>query len=140
MSRDGSTQKRRAHRGVDMMAALRAGRPDPTSPPSSPLLFTRAFSGELLGPMFVEVARMDLTAHLPMMWHFWEAVPFRVGPHQGTALRGQRDRHARNYAHPRTLRQVARPVGSASHERPAGARRPQRACDRVISGKWRSSL
>jgi Truncated hemoglobins len=48
--------------------------------------YGRASADELLGPVFVDVARMDLTAHLPVMCDFWETVLFRAGRYRGNAL------------------------------------------------------
>ncbi|MCZ4497387.1 MAG: hypothetical protein JWM25_1972 [Thermoleophilia bacterium] len=36
--------------------------------------YGRAFQDELLGPVFVDVAQLDLAAHLPTMCDFWETV------------------------------------------------------------------
>ena len=40
--------------------------------------YARAFADPLLGPIFVDVARMDLAAHLPVMCDFWQTVLFAV--------------------------------------------------------------
>ena len=49
--------------------------------------YQRAFADELLGPVFTDIARMDLPAHLPVMCDFWETVLFRAGRYQRNALR-----------------------------------------------------
>jgi len=49
--------------------------------------YRRAFADPLLGPVFVDVARMDLDAHLPTMCDFWETVLLRTGSYRGNALR-----------------------------------------------------
>jgi hemoglobin len=41
--------------------------------------YRRAFDDELLGPIFVDVARMDLAHHLPIICDFWETVLFQAG-------------------------------------------------------------
>ncbi len=48
--------------------------------------YRRAFADELLGPVFLDVARMDLEAHLPVMCDFWETVLFRAGLYRRNAL------------------------------------------------------
>ncbi len=36
--------------------------------------YQRAFVDDILGPIVVDVAQMDLPAHLPVMCDFWETV------------------------------------------------------------------
>lgn len=48
--------------------------------------YGRAFADDLLGPIFVDVARLDLDAHLPAMCDFWETVLFRTGAYRRNAL------------------------------------------------------
>ncbi|MEV4417808.1 group III truncated hemoglobin [Catellatospora sp. NPDC049609] len=48
--------------------------------------YTRVYADELLGPIFVDVARLDLTAHLPIMCDFWESVLLRAGTYRRNAL------------------------------------------------------
>ena len=57
--------------------------------------YGRAFRDALLGPVFVETARMDLDAHLPVMCDFWETVLFRAGTYRRNALRPHQRLHAR---------------------------------------------
>lgn len=57
--------------------------------------YSRAFVDELLGPVFVDVAQMDLPAHLPIMCDFWESVLFRAGLYTGNALRPHVDLNAK---------------------------------------------
>ncbi|MEU4712492.1 group III truncated hemoglobin [Micromonospora purpureochromogenes] len=57
--------------------------------------YRRAFADDLLGPVFIDVARMDLTAHLPIMCDFWETVLFRTGAYHGSAFRLHVDLHRR---------------------------------------------
>lgn len=49
--------------------------------------YRRAFADELLGPIFTDIAKMDLEAHLPTMCDFWETVLFRAGSYRGNAFR-----------------------------------------------------
>lgn len=55
--------------------------------------YSRAFADEALGPIFIDVARMDLAAHLPVMCDFWETVLFRTGSYRRNALTVHRDLH-----------------------------------------------
>lgn len=57
--------------------------------------YGRAFRDDLLGPVFVDIARMDLDTHLPVMCDFWETVLFRAGTYHGNALRPHQRLHAR---------------------------------------------
>lgn len=57
--------------------------------------YGRAFRDELLGPVFVDIARMDLDAHLPVMCDFWETVLFRAGMYRRNALAPHQRLHAR---------------------------------------------
>lgn len=56
--------------------------------------YRSAFADELLGPIFVDVARMDLEAHLPVMCDFWETVLFRAGLYRRNALAVHTHLHA----------------------------------------------
>ncbi|MHA6783232.1 group III truncated hemoglobin [Pseudonocardia saturnea] len=49
--------------------------------------YRRAFADEHLGPIFVDVARVDLSVHLPVMGDFWETVLLRAGRYHRNALR-----------------------------------------------------
>lgn len=62
--------------------------------------YARAFRDELLGPVFVDVARMDLVAHLPVMCDFWQAVLFRSGSYHGNALRPHQRLHEKAHLTP----------------------------------------
>jgi hemoglobin len=48
--------------------------------------YRTAFADPLIGPIFTEVARMDLDHHLPIMCDFWETVLFRAGRYERNAL------------------------------------------------------
>ena len=58
--------------------------------------YTRCFSDDLLGVVFVEVAHLDLDAHLPVMCDFWETVLFRTASYGRNALQVHTDLHARS--------------------------------------------
>ncbi|WP_367127488.1 group III truncated hemoglobin [Saccharothrix sp. HUAS TT1] len=49
--------------------------------------YRRAFEDGALGPVFRDVARLDLTSHLPVMADFWETVLFRAGSYRRNLLR-----------------------------------------------------
>jgi hemoglobin len=49
--------------------------------------YRRAFADEALGPIFLDIAQMDLPAHLPVMCDFWETVLLRAGLYHRNALR-----------------------------------------------------
>ncbi|HET8794996.1 MAG TPA: group III truncated hemoglobin [Arthrobacter sp.] len=55
--------------------------------------YQRVFQDELLGPVFLDVAHMDLEAHMPIMCDFWETVLFRAGLYQRNALQKHVDLH-----------------------------------------------
>lgn len=57
--------------------------------------YGRAFADPLLGPVFVDVAHMDLEAHMPIMCDFWETVLFRAGLYKRNALNVHVDLHAK---------------------------------------------
>ncbi|WP_199727269.1 group III truncated hemoglobin [Cryobacterium tepidiphilum] len=48
--------------------------------------YRRAFADELLGPIFTEIAHMDLDHHMPIMCDFWETVLFRAGLYRRNTL------------------------------------------------------
>jgi hemoglobin len=49
--------------------------------------YRRAFDDDLLGPIVTDVARVDLSAHLPVMCDFWETVLLRAGLYHRNALK-----------------------------------------------------
>lgn len=57
--------------------------------------YARAFADPLIGPVFTDVAHMDLESHLPTMVDFWDTVLFNTGAYQGNALRLHRRLHQR---------------------------------------------
>jgi truncated hemoglobin YjbI len=58
--------------------------------------YERAFRDPLIGPIFTDVAHMDLAAHLPIMCDFWETVLFRSGAYRRNALQVHVALHARH--------------------------------------------
>ncbi|KQC40325.1 hemoglobin [Frankia sp. ACN1ag] len=57
--------------------------------------YRRAFADPQLGPVFVDVARLDLPAHLPVICDFWQAVIFRAGTYRRNAFGVHAELHAR---------------------------------------------
>ncbi|MGH3936859.1 MAG: group III truncated hemoglobin [Pseudonocardiaceae bacterium] len=53
--------------------------------------YRRAFADVLLGPIFVDVAKVDMSVHLPVMCDFWETVLLRAGRYHRNALRPHLD-------------------------------------------------
>ena len=56
--------------------------------------YERAFADEVLGRIFVDVANMDLTEHLPHMCDFWEVVLFRTAMYGRNAFDVHQKLHA----------------------------------------------
>ncbi len=48
--------------------------------------YRRAFADPLIGPIFTDVAKLDLDHHLPIMCDFWQTVLFRAGLYRRNAL------------------------------------------------------
>ncbi len=55
--------------------------------------YTRAFADPVLGPIFIDIAHMDLAAHLPVMCDFWETVLFQAGKYGRNAFNIHLDIH-----------------------------------------------
>ncbi|XVS60833.1 group III truncated hemoglobin [Actinosynnema sp. CA-299493] len=58
--------------------------------------YRRAFDDGLLGPVFRDVAGLDLAAHLPVIADFWATVLFRAGTYRRNLLRVHLDLHERS--------------------------------------------
>ena len=48
--------------------------------------YRRTFADPLIGPIFTDIAKMDLDHHLPIMCDFWETVLFRAGKYKRNAF------------------------------------------------------
>lgn len=48
--------------------------------------YETAFADPLIGPIFTDVAKMDLQHHLPIMCDFWETVLFNAGLYHRNTL------------------------------------------------------
>lgn len=59
----------------------------------------------LLAHLFTEVARIDLSEHLPILYDFWESILFRAGKYRRDTLQPHLDLH---FAHPLTDRHFER--------------------------------
>lgn len=57
--------------------------------------YARALHDPLLRPIFVDVAHMDLEAHLPVITDFWQKVLWNEGVYTGRTMRVHRQLHAR---------------------------------------------
>ena len=57
--------------------------------------YTTAFTDVLLGPIFVDIAQMDLEPHLPVMCDFWETALFQRGLYRGNAYIPHADLNAK---------------------------------------------
>lgn len=57
--------------------------------------YRRAFADPLIGPIFTEVAQVDLSRHLPVFTDFWDTVLFRAGTYRRNALQVHLALHAR---------------------------------------------
>lgn len=58
--------------------------------------YRSAFADPLLGPVFVDIAKLDLEHHLPIMCDFWETVLFRAGVYRRNTLQAHLMLHARS--------------------------------------------
>ena len=57
--------------------------------------YTRAFTDPVLGPIFIDIAQMDLEAHMPVMCDFWENILFRTGRYPGGLMMVHFQLHAK---------------------------------------------
>jgi hemoglobin len=84
--------------------------------------YGRAFRDDLLGPVFVDVAGMDLTAHLPVMCEFWQTVLFRSGQYRGNALQPHLRLHRKAHLTPAHFERWLMLWHATVDERHAGAK------------------
>lgn len=56
--------------------------------------YGRAFGDNLLGPVFVDIAQMDLAEHLPIICDFWQTVLFHSSKYRRNALQPHLRLHA----------------------------------------------
>jgi hemoglobin len=67
--------------------------------------YDAAFADPLIGPIFTEVAKMDLARHLPIMCDFWQTVLFAAGLYRRNALQVH---YVLNARHPLTAEHFGR--------------------------------
>jgi hemoglobin len=65
--------------------------------------YRRAFADPLIGPIFTDVAKLDLDHHLPIMCDFWATVLFNAGLYRRNALQLHLALHARHPLRPEDL-------------------------------------
>lgn len=58
--------------------------------------YGRCFADDLLGPIFRDVAHLDLEAHVPTMVDFWTTVLFKAARYQGNVLNVHVDLHRKS--------------------------------------------
>ncbi len=57
------------------------------------VFYESAFADPALGPIFTEIAQIDLPAHMPIMCDFWETVLFQAGKYGRNAFDVHLDLH-----------------------------------------------
>ena len=57
--------------------------------------YARALEDPIIGWIFVDVAKLDLEAHVPVIASFWETMLLGAGSYAGGAFRPHADLHAR---------------------------------------------
>lgn len=67
--------------------------------------YHRCFADELLGPVFVDIAQMDLSVHLPAIADFWCKVALREGTYRRNALVPHQALHEKAHLQPRHFEQ-----------------------------------
>ena len=48
--------------------------------------YNRVLDDEMLGPIFKDIARIELTRHMPIMYNFWETTLFHTGAYKGNPM------------------------------------------------------
>jgi hemoglobin len=99
--------------------------------------YGRCFADELLGPVFLDVARMDLSAHLPVMCDFWQTVLFRSGEYRRNAFHPHQRLHARAALTPAHFARWLALWGQAVDDRHAG---PKAELAKVQGGRIAASM
>ena len=87
--------------------------------------YGRALEDPIIGFIFVDVAKLDLEAHVPRITSFWETILLGAQSYGGGAFRPHAQLHGKVRSAPRPLRAVAGAL--ARHGRRAVRRRPRRA-------------
>ncbi len=55
--------------------------------------YEKVLEDDLLAPMFLEVAVIDLSKHLPILYDFWESALFQVGKYKRDTFNAHWDLH-----------------------------------------------
>lgn len=55
--------------------------------------YDKLLEDELLAHLFTDVAQIDLTEHLPILYDFWESVLFQTGNYRRNAMEAHLDLH-----------------------------------------------
>ncbi|MCO6488016.1 MAG: group III truncated hemoglobin [Phaeodactylibacter sp.] len=58
--------------------------------------YEKLLSDELLSPIFLHVARIDLAGHLPILYDFWESVLFQAGKYRRNTLEAHLELHMKH--------------------------------------------
>ena len=58
--------------------------------------YARATTDPVIGHLFTEVARLDLEAHLPVMYDFWETLLLGVRTYRGNAMQKHVELHRKS--------------------------------------------
>jgi len=82
--------------------------------------YGRAFDDALLGPVFIDIAQMNLDEHLPVMCDFWETALFHAGLYRGNALAPHQVLHHQAQLTPRHFRRWLALWRATVHERHHG--------------------
>lgn len=59
--------------------------------------YDKLLDDALMAPLFTEVARINLSEHLPILYNFWESVLFQTGTYRRDTMQPHLDLH---FAHP----------------------------------------
>ena len=84
--------------------------------------YGRALEDPIIGFIFVDVAKLDLEAHVPRLTSFWETILLGAQSYGGGAFRPHAQLHGEGPIAPRALRAVARALGGTVDELFAGDR------------------
>ena len=57
------------------------------------VFYEKMLDDELLAPLFLQVAKVDLTHHLPIIYDFWESALFQVGKYKRDLISVHLDLH-----------------------------------------------
>ncbi|MCB0628666.1 MAG: group III truncated hemoglobin [Saprospiraceae bacterium] len=55
--------------------------------------YDKLLEDELMAPLFIDVARINLSEHLPILYDFWESTLFQAGKYRRDAMQPHLDLH-----------------------------------------------